>query len=149
MDSDPESDYSVDDLAEYDNKVWLLQNIFLFNYKNRMLKKMVTKARDKIASVQQQMITDPCSSEKVERCDRYFAPYLKPLDDCLEKLKTIRWISPEIEEEEYPACLKQMKQTELEMKGYMKECKQAVAKLVKTIHQFITLHNSGISSLSE
>ena len=75
MDSDPESDYSVDDLAEYDNKVWLLQNIFLFNYKNRMLKKMVTKARDKIASVQQQMITDPCSSEKVEQCDRYFAPY--------------------------------------------------------------------------
>ena len=151
--SEAEDDYTVEQMAEEDNKIWFLQNVYLFNIKKEWISRTLDKVRSRILLVRNKILSDGTrycdTGEFGDLCKSLFAPVLKTLNETKEKLKEVRWCRPDMDEDDYPMTLSLMKDTEREAKVNLRESKRLVKKLLSDCQQFLFFLKSHSFSCKE
>ena len=132
--SDAEEEYTVEELSDYDNKMWLHQHFYLFNVKMLWMKKILDKVHQKLTMAASGLLRDTSPSHDVALVDSIFLLSLKNVNDAIERVKQEKWIRPDMEEEEYPSVHKRMRRAEADLRIHLKNCKFAVKKALRDIN---------------
>ena len=119
--SDAEEEYTVEELSDTDNKMWLHQHFYLFNVKMLWMKKILDKTHQKLVAAASGLLRDTSPSHDVALVDSIFLLSLKNVSEAIERVKQEKWIRPDMDEEEYPSTHKRMRRAEADLADEDKE----------------------------